>query len=192
MLGEWECFQGKKTLHQMSAWFQEELPSVCSCCLDEFNLRSFSPASHRRSGNQLSLRRGGCHNSRRKLALPAIRWEETSGHVELNYVLTRPRLPSPLDVLFTTEGEVWEPNTITRLFQSHTEKNERRRRNNLSLYMPRESPNKKLLLVNHFGNGRGAYVPVKPRKIELSIELKTQRGRGMAVCVWSQVWKKLI
>lgn len=39
------------------------------------------------------------------LALPAQKGEETSGHVELSYVLTCPSPPSPLDIFFDTQGE---------------------------------------------------------------------------------------
>lgn len=39
------------------------------------------------------------------LALPAQRGEETSGHVELSYVLTCPSSPSLLPSLFAREGE---------------------------------------------------------------------------------------
>lgn len=68
-----------------------------------------TPSETRRNQHRRrSMRRGGVPQQQRKaswLALPAQKGEDTSGHVELSYVLSRPSPPSSLDFLFDTQFE---------------------------------------------------------------------------------------
>lgn len=82
-----------------------------------FSLGSaLSSSTHTRVGRLTpSVRRGGegrglpqRQRKRRddgRIALPAQKGEETSGHVELSYVLTCPSLPPPLWLFYLTHSE---------------------------------------------------------------------------------------
>lgn len=74
------------------------LSALSSCTLKSHFRFFFRLTPSERRGNQHRRRRSVVPQQQRKagwLALPAQKGEETGGHVELSYVLTRPSPPLP-------------------------------------------------------------------------------------------------